>query len=134
MLVEFIFGSQIIAQFWNKVLTLHNMDWTVIRGNVKHRFCSIVFPIDDMLKYYYLIYEFVMEYEKVHGIVESYKRKRAWYTNQFRIFKQQHQTRRSQKHSATKPVIQSSVAQEATRLLCTTAPQEPAKPVFFQDV
>ena len=125
IILDFIFGSQIVSQFWNKILAVHDMDWTILKSHVKHRFGSMVFPIDDMLKYFFLIYEFVMEYEKEHGIVDAFKCKWLWYSQQLKTFKQQ-QTSRPQKHSATQP------AEEVARLLCTKEPQPPQKPPFVQ--
>ena len=119
-----MFGSQIIMQAWNKILVSHDLSMTIIRSNVRHRFGSIIFPINDTISNFRLIFEFFIEYENTHKIFATYKSKRDSYIKQLDHY--QKQTSQPLKHSAAKP----TPAQEALRLLSKTKPQPPIKPIF----
>ena len=124
---EAIFNSQIMRQIWNKILTEHNEKWREIRQNVKHRFGSIVGPIDDALLNWVLIHEFLNAYDAEHRVIDTYKQKQSSYVKQVHIFRTSQQRKQPQKHSGAKPTVPS---QEATRLLCSKEPQPPIKPDF----
>ena len=123
LVCEFMFGSQMIAQFWTKILSEHNLGWIKLKTLVKHRFGSIAFPIDDLLKYYSLINEFVMQYEKIHKVIETFKIEWSSYCKQLDHFKRV-QKQPLQKLSASKPET------EAQRLLNNREPTPPTKSAF----
>ena len=69
VILNWIFGSPIMCQLWNKICTLHNLQWTTLQSYAKQRFASIVFRIDDILKYFHLTSQLVMECEKLKIIL-----------------------------------------------------------------
>lgn len=101
---EVIFGSQIMMQIYNKVLTEHNEKWKVIRKNVKHRFGSIVGPIDDLLNSFHLIHELLVRYDHCNRVISTFKSKQSAYVKALHIFRtSQQQKSQPPKLSATKP-------------------------------
>ena len=110
LLYDFIFGSLIRSQQWNKILFAHDLPWVRLRSRVKHRFGSIVFPIDDILKYIQIIHEFLMKYESENREYDTFRCTMVSFEKQREQYKQQ-TSQQPQKHSVSKPSV------EAQRLL-----------------
>ena len=102
LLLEFIFSSLIRS---------HDLEWVSLKSNVKHRFGSILFPIDDLLKWWPIIDEFVTEIEKETREHATYECKLSTFNKQREPWKKQKQIVELQKDSAQQPFL------EAKRLL-----------------